>query len=194
MLMAMIPFDADVLKIGERRLLDHALARHHHHMPSCGKFAHRHDAGSLRSEGMLNQIHDRFAASRGRGIGHFVDLHLVNHAIVGEDHQVSVRRSDEQMLDEVLVLGHRAESAFAAAALALISGDRRALDVTALGDGDRHVFVGDQVFDRELGAFVDDLSAARVAKLLLDLFQFVADHPPQRALVRQNLFQLGDVA
>ena len=33
-----------------------------------------------------------------------------------------------------------------------IRGDRRPLDVAGVGDGDRHVFVGDQILDAELAA------------------------------------------
>ncbi len=76
-----------------------------------------------------------------------MNFDLVDHAIVGEDHQISMRRCDEEMLDEIAVLGGSAEAAFSAAALARVSRDRRALDVTAVGYGDCHVFVGNQVFD-----------------------------------------------
>ena len=91
-----------------------------------------------------------------------------------------------------LVLGRRAKSSFAAATLTLIGRNRRALDVAAVGNRDRNVFVGNQVLDRELDAFVDDLGAARIAKLFLDFFEFIADHAAQRTLIGQNLFQFGD--
>ena len=40
------------------------------------------------------------------------------------------------MLDKIIVLGRGAKTALAAAALPRVSGDRRAFDVTALGNGD----------------------------------------------------------
>ena len=76
-----------------------------------------------------------------------MNFQLIDHAIVGEDHQVRMRRSDKEMLDEVAVLRGSAEAAFAAASLTRVSRDRRALDVTTVRDGDRNVFVGDQIFD-----------------------------------------------
>ena len=76
-----------------------------------------------------------------------MNLEFVDHAIVREDHDVGMRRSDEEMLDVVAALGGSAKSSFAAASLALISRNRRSLDVTAVGDRDRHVFVGNQIFD-----------------------------------------------
>src|SRR5881394_524346 len=94
------------------------------------------------------------------------------------------------MLDEILVLGHRAETAFAAAALARIGRYRRALDVAALGDGDGHVFIGDQVLNRVLSSYLGNFSPAVVAKLLFYFFDFLDDYRAQRLLVAQNLFQL----
>jgi hypothetical protein len=54
-----------------------------------------------------------------------------------------MRRRDEEVLDEVAVLRSRAKTAFAATALSRVSRDRRTFDVTAVGDSDRDVFVGD---------------------------------------------------
>jgi hypothetical protein len=71
-----------------------------------------------------------------------VDFHLVHEAVIGEDHEISMRRSDKEMLNVVFVLRHRAKAAFAPATLALISGDRRAFYVATLGDGDGDIFVG----------------------------------------------------
>ena len=106
-----------------------------------------------------------------------MDLDLVDHAVVGKDHQVRMRRSDEEMLDKVAVLGRRAKASLAAASLTRVGRDRSAFDVTAVGDGDRHVFVGDQVFDGEFDAFVDNFGAAFVTKVFLDLFEFLSRSP-----------------
>ena len=40
-----------------------------------------------------------------------------------------------------------------------------------MGDGDGDLHVGDEVFEGELGGFVEDLSAAGVAVLIADLFE-----------------------
>ena len=123
-------------------------------------------ATSFRSDESWTRLTTALPRADSRRLRNLVDLHLIDLAVVGEDHQISVRRGDEKMLDEILVLRRRAQTAFAAASLTRICRDRRALDVAGFGYRDRDVFVGDQVFDGELDAGVDDLRAARVAKLL----------------------------
>ena len=44
---------------------------------------------------------------------------------------------------------------------------RRALQIAGMGDGDGDLLVGDQVFQLDLGGFVDDLGAALVADTAL---------------------------
>src|SRR5262249_16600557 len=73
-----------------------------------------------------------------------------------------------------------------------IHRQRRAFDVTRMGQGDHDILVRDQVFERQLDAAFNDLSAALVGVILLNRAQLFDDHVSQRALVRQNLFQLGD--
>ena len=121
-----------------------------------------------------------------------MSLHLINQSVVGEDHQVRVRRSDEKMLDVIVVFGHRAKAPLAAASLTRISRHRSSLDVTTLGHRDRDFFVGNQVFDGIVHAGIGNLSPAGVAKLGLDLFEFFDDHAPQRFFIGQNFFQLGN--
>src|SRR5262245_7652101 len=94
------------------------------------------------------------------------------------------------MLDEVAVLRRRTETAFASASLTRIRRDRRALDVAAVRDGDRNVFVGNQIFNRELDAFIDNLRTTLVTKVFPDLFELLANHAAQRTFVAQNLFEL----
>ena len=79
--------------------------------------------------------------------GNLVDLQPVRAAAVREDHDVGVRRGDEQVADEVLVARPHADAALAAAPLVAIGRDRRPLDVAGVADRDRHVFFGDQVLD-----------------------------------------------
>ena len=79
-----------------------------------------------------------------------------------------MRRGDEQLRDEVFVLGRRAGDAAAAALLRAVRGHRVALDVAAVRDGDDHVLFGDQLLDGDLALVVDDLGAALVAELLAD--------------------------
>ena len=80
--------------------------------------------------------------------------------------QVGVGGGDEEVVDEVLVPRLHAHPAPAAAALGAVARDRGALDVAGVGDGDRHVLVGDHVLDRDLVHRVDDLGAPRVGVVL----------------------------
>ena len=59
-------------------------------------------------------------------------------------------------------------------------------------DGDRHLFIGHQVFKRDLDTLVGNRRAALVAVFLLDLFEFLHDHVTQLLFRRQNALVLSD--
>ena len=104
----------------------------------------------------------------GPDVGNLVDLQPVGAAAVREDHDVGVRRGDEQVADEVLVARPHADAALAAAPLIPVGRDRGPLDVAGVADRDRHVFLGDQILDAQLARLAfDDLGAAIVAVLRL---------------------------
>ena len=94
------------------------------------------------------------------------------------------------MLDEVLFLCARADSAFASARLVPVDVHGRPLDVPRMAHRDRLVGVRDQIFELDLLDLVHDLRAPVVAVSLLHLAQFVRDHLLQPLLARQDLFQL----
>ncbi len=98
------------------------------------------------------------------------------------------------MLDEILLARAHAFAAGAAAALLTIGRDRRALQVAGVADRHRNLLVGDQVFQAQLGGFVLNFGAARVAVFLLDLFQLFDDDVAQLLLAAQNRFVLGDAS
>ena len=62
-------------------------------------------------------------------LGNLVHLEPVDLARVGEEQEIGVRRGDEQVLDDVLFLGLHPGHALAAAPLAAVGLDVRALDV-----------------------------------------------------------------
>src|SRR6266404_2254579 len=97
------------------------------------------------------------------------------------------------MLDEIVVLRLRTQTALAAAPLPRIGRDGRAFYVPGICDGDRHLLVGDQVFDIKLDTGVDNHSSASVTKLTPDLGQFVCDYLAQNAFVLKNILEFGDV-
>ena len=114
-----------------------------------------------------------------------VHLEPVDLALVGEDQHVAVGGGDEEALHEVLVPGAGARLALAAAPLRAVEGDRVALHVAGVGDGDDHLLLRDQVLDRRArSASPCDLGAALVGELLLHLAQLVDDHVQQHLLRR----------
>ena len=117
-----------------------------------GEFLDREQRGDLLAVFHRHEVGDRLALAAGADVGNLVDLQPVGAAAVREDHDVGVRRRDEEVADEVLFARAHADAALAAAALRAVGGDRRPLDVAGVGDRDRHVFVGDQVLDPELAA------------------------------------------
>ena len=127
-----------------------------------------------------------------RAFGQLVDALGVDAPLRGEHEDVIVRRGDEELRDEVLVLGRRAGDAASAALLRAVGGHRVALDVAAVADGDDHVLVGDQLLDGDLALVVDDLGAALVAELLSDLGELVVDHRHQAAVRGEDRLQAID--
>src|SRR6266508_3638327 len=182
----------DVAEFGKLRLLDHALAGDHHGILAFGELANRDHARDLLARRLADQVDDGLAFARRRGVGDLMDFQFIDLPLVGEDHQIAVGRGDEDVRDDVLRPRAHAPAPGPAAPLRFIHRQRRALDVARKCQRDHHVLVGYQVFERQLDAAIDDLRAALVGVILLDRAQFLDDHAPQRAVARQNLFQLGD--
>ena len=163
---AMMPPARGLLNARQVGLLDHALARAHDDelLVLVGRpfldgeerrdllaFLHRHEVG------------DGLALAARTDVGNLVHAQPVGAAAVRENHDVGVRRGDEEVADEVLFARAHADAALAATALHAVGRDRRPLDVAGVGDRDRHVLVGDQIFDAELAALLDDDRSALVA-------------------------------
>ena len=113
------------------------------------------------------------ALARRADLGDLVHLEPVQLPAGGEDQDVVVGRGDEEVAHGVLVAGAHADAALAAALLRLVGRQRRALDVAGVADRDHHVLFVDEVLDGDLVGHGQDLGAARVAVLLLDLLQLV---------------------
>ena len=105
------------------------------------------------------------------------------------------------MPDEVLVARAHADAPFPAATLVAVGGNRGALDVPRVADRNRHVFLGDQIFDADVARLaLDDLRASIVPVRVADRFQLVHDDLHQQALAGQDgaqaldrLQQLGEL-
>ena len=88
--------------------------------------------------------------------------------LFGEEEQVVVVGGREDVLDEVGVAGGGAFRALASPTLHAVFGQRGALDVTKVRDGDNHGVVGDDVFHAELTCGRHNLGAAGVAIFFFD--------------------------
>ena len=154
---------------------------------SCSGNSFTASSAAIFSSGLeLHEVHDRLALAARADVGDLVDLEPVGPAAVREDHDVGVRRGDEEVADVVLLARAHADPPLAAAPLRAVGRDRRPLDVAGVGDRDRHVFVGNQVLDAELAALVDDLGAALVAELLAHRLQLADHQPHQQLLARED--------
>ena len=78
------------------------------------------------------------------------------------------------------------------ATLLAIGGDGRALQISRVRNSDSNLLVGDQVFELQLGALVQNLRAALIAVIFLDGFEFLDDNAAQFFLAGQNRFILGN--
>ena len=160
---------ARVAERGQLGLLDDAVARAHDDELVVLEFLDGEERRDALAFLHRDEVGDRLAAAVGADVGDLVDLQPVRAAAVREDHDVGVRRRDEEVRDEILFARAHADAALAAAPLVAVVRDRGPLDVAGVADRDRHVFFGDQVFDAELAFLGEDLRPARVAVLLLNL-------------------------
>src|SRR6185437_9876707 len=156
-----------VAEVLERGLLDRAVAGGEENVLALflQVAAFQHGAHAL-ARLQSHQVADVLALAGGAYVRHLVHLEPVNPPGVGEDEDVGVSGGDEQVLDEILVAGAHAHAPGAAAALLAIGGDGGALEIAGVADGDRHLLIGDQVFQLDFRGFVLDFSAARVAVIL----------------------------
>src|SRR6185312_1377160 len=127
------------------------------------------------------------------GVGDIVNLQPVNAALVGENQQIGVGGGDDQVLDHILGARRHANAAFAAASLPAVSIDRGALEVAAARHGDGDVFHLHQVFKPDLAGVFDDLSAAVIAEVLLNFFQFLDDYGAQDLFGTEDIEVLGNL-
>ena len=138
------------------------------------------------------QVDDVLARGVAAGLGQLVHLEPVDLADAGEEQQEVVGAGDEEVLDLVLFFEVHAGDADAAALLLAVGGDRQALDVAGLGDGDHHLLLGDEVFDVDVALVGHDLGAAVVVVEALDLAQLALDDAVDGVFVAEQLAQLLD--
>ncbi len=181
--------------IGEGRelsLLDHALAGGEDDVSLGVEVAAGHEGRDLLALLQTHEIHGRLAFGLRPHIRNLVDLQPVQSSAVGEDQDVGVGRGHEQVLDEILLLGLHSHPAAASATLAPVQGHGRPFDVPVVGDRDRHVLVGDGVFDGDVVGRVDQLGPPRVAVGFLQFLEFGNDDQVDLALASEDRLQTRD--
>ena len=117
----------------------------------------------------------------------------IDLAGIGEEQQRIVRRRGKQRFDEVFVLDPHADLALAAAPLGTIQRDRVSLDVAGVRDRDDDFFLGDQIFEADLGLFLHDLRLAVVLVCFTELGQLVLDDRPHQRFARQDRLEIFDL-
>src|SRR5438067_43142 len=176
----------------ELGLLHLALLRAEEDKGAGAEVPHGHAGGDGFALAQRQQIDHRFALRLASALGNLVHLEPVDLAEGGEEQEVGVRGSDEEIFDDVLFLRLHARHALAPATLATIGLDVRAPDVAGARDGDDHLLVGEEAVAGELGRFGQDLGAARIAVLLFDLEQLVLDDVHQLGVRGEDALELLD--
>src|SRR5580704_15519183 len=113
------------------------------------EITHRHQRLHGFAGLQADQVADVFALACGADVGNFVDVQPVDAALVGEDENVGVRRSNEKMLDKIFAARLHAGAARASAALHAVGGDGRALHIAGVADCDRDLLVGNEIFEND---------------------------------------------
>src|SRR5438552_3889927 len=153
---------------------------------------HGHAGGHRLALAEREQVDHGLALGLAPALGDLVDLQPVHLAEVGEEEEVRVRGGDEEVFDDVFLFRLHASHALAAAALAAVGLDVRALDVARARDSDDHLLVGEEVLDGEVGRAVDDLRAPGVAILVADGDQFLLDDGHELGVGGEDALQLVD--
>src|SRR5581483_1828576 len=120
-----------------------------------------------------DQVADVLALSGSADVRNFIHFQPVHTPRVGEDKNVGVGGCDEQVLDKILFAGSHAHAAAAATSLLAVGGNGRALHIAGVAHRDRHLLVGDEVFQLDFCGFVLNHGAALVAVVLPDFFQLL---------------------
>ena len=109
------------------------------------------------------------------GLGQLVRLRAVDAALGGEEQQPVVRRGDEEVLDDVVLLEAGTLHTLAAALLRSVEIGLGALGVAGLGDRDDDVLAGDQILVVDVAVGRDDPGTTVVAVLLDDFLELVTN-------------------
>jgi hypothetical protein len=106
----------------------------------------------------VENLHDRLVRRKGQQVGHvlapgvarrvgqLVRLRAVDPALVGEKQDPVMGGGDEEVLHEVVLAQGRTAHPSATAPLRAIQPPQGSLCISAAGDRDDHILLGDEVF------------------------------------------------
>jgi len=177
---------------GENRLLHRAMAGGEDEALLVAEFPNRYQCGDLVVGLHGDAVDHRLTASGPPGLGDLVHLQPVHLTPVAEKHQVIMGARNEEVLHPILGLEVRAVQPATPAALPFVGGDRDSLDVAAMGDGDHHVFFGDQILDRKLSLVGHNLGPAVIPESLADFLHLLLEDGHPLWLGCQDALQLLD--
>ena len=140
----------------------------------------------------LEQILDGTSLAVFRHLGDFIHLQPVAAALLGEEEHVVMVGCRIDILDEVLVARGTSLGADSSAVLGAEFAQRRALDISEVGDGDDHGIVGIEILGVEVAGEGIDLGAAFVAVFVADFGEFLFHHAVQSLFVVENLVVESD--
>ena len=188
----------DVREFGEGGAFDDAVFGGEEDVLAGGEGADGEQGDHGLAFAQLKQVDDGLAEGGAGRLGDLVGVFLEDAALAGEEEEGVVGFGDEDAVDEVLVLDHRAGDAPAAAFLLAVGGEGDALDVAALAEGDDAGLVGDEVFDVDLALHGDDVGAAGVAAFGggdvfgLDVGEVLLDEAVDLGGVFEQALEVGD--
>ena len=181
-----------VVEFGQLRFLDHTELRDHDDEFIRREILYREERfhGFIRLQ--VDQIGNVFALAGCPGVGNLINLQPVDPALVGKNKQVIMGGSDQEVLYKILRPRAHADAAFAAPGLSPIGIGRGALQVAAVGYGNRNVFHLHKVFQRDLAGVFNNVGAALIAEIFLDLAEFLDHEIFQNLFGTQNLQVFAD--
>ena len=133
------------------------------------------DRGHLLLRAEIEKIDDRLAPGDSASLRKFMNLHPVDLSGIGEEEDIVMGGSDEEVFYKILFLDIDAHLSLSAAMLAPVEADGISLDISRVGDRHHHILFGDQVFDPNLWGDLHDFRFPFVSKGVSNRDQFLLD-------------------
>ena len=180
-LVALVKVDRDLTALAviyvlcHRRSLDNAHLCDHCEVILIRELGNADDGSDLLSLCQLDEVYDISSLCGSRCLGDLICLAEMYLTRIGKEHKVGVAVNRKHLLDEVLLLGGHTDNALAASVLYRIGVGGETLDVAATRQGDNTLVTLDKILKNDVVLCLNDLGAAGVGILILDLGHLVLD-------------------